>query len=155
MEKINTFYSLPLSNPYQVGFLKNFELLKSKYRRQMSPNLELDLWKSFYDFEGQSSFFEKMYWKIEKIIQFFFKQRYIQFEEQTLVSPKKIYVFLGLLTIFEFNLEKHHGNFVLFFKQFSKEYLCFFFCELMAESRKLAVFSTTSFIQLSRESSSH
>ena len=61
METINIFYSRRLSNPYQSGFLKNFELLKSKYRSQMSPNLELDLWRSFYDSEGQSSFFEKMY----------------------------------------------------------------------------------------------
>ena len=48
------------SHPHQIVFTKNFELLKNKYQRRMSPNLEIDLWKQLYISVGQTSFFEKM-----------------------------------------------------------------------------------------------
>ena len=50
-----------LSHPYQIVFTKNFELLKSRYRKLMSPILEFDLWNMFYISEGEAFFFEKMF----------------------------------------------------------------------------------------------
>ena len=57
----SNYYILPLLNPNQNVFSKNFELLKTQYQKTMSPNLEIDLWKFFYVSEGEASFFEKMY----------------------------------------------------------------------------------------------
>ena len=48
------------SHPHQIVFSKNFELLKNKYQRLMSPNLEIDLWRQLYVSVGQTLFFNKM-----------------------------------------------------------------------------------------------
>ena len=49
------------SNPCQEVFTRNFELLKIKYRKQMTPNLDFDLLEAIYKEEDSSLFFDKMY----------------------------------------------------------------------------------------------
>ena len=58
--KYEEYAPFGFSHPHQIVFTKNLELLKSKYQRLMSPNLEWDLWKNLYISVGQASFFEKM-----------------------------------------------------------------------------------------------
>jgi len=63
VSSIQSSFNAPLyafGNPHQVVFLKNFELLKIKYRKLMTPNFEIELLKMFYFSEGQAYFFEKM-----------------------------------------------------------------------------------------------
>ena len=55
-----TFYTY-YSNPCQEVFTRNFELLKIKYRKQMTPNLDFDLLEAIYKEEDSSLFFEKMF----------------------------------------------------------------------------------------------
>ena len=43
----------------QTIFSKNFDLLKIKYRKQMTPNFDLDLLTYFFHFEGKMSFMHK------------------------------------------------------------------------------------------------
>lgn len=43
----------------QTIFSKNFDLLKIKYRKQMTPNFDLDLLTYFFHIEGGMSFLQK------------------------------------------------------------------------------------------------
>lgn len=54
-----TFFTY--SNPCQEVFTRNFELLKIKYRKQMTPNLDFDLLEAIYKVEDSSLFFGKWY----------------------------------------------------------------------------------------------
>ena len=53
-------FSSMTHSSYQVVFSKNFELLKVKYRKLMTPNLEVDLFNALYVYESHFSFFEEM-----------------------------------------------------------------------------------------------
>ena len=52
------------STPYQIVFTKNFELLKSHYRKLMSPILDFEIWRILFVSEGEALFFDKMYFQI-------------------------------------------------------------------------------------------
>lgn len=95
---------------HQIVFTKNFELLKVKYRRKMSPFLDLDLFHSFYFSEGRNLFLEEM---------FFFNKTHMKWSscrikelEEREVSLKKVYLFLGYMAIFEVAMNKPHSIFV-------------------------------------------
>lgn len=59
-KNFQTHSHFEFSHPHQIVFSKNFELLKNKYQRLMSPNLEINLWKQLYVSVGQTLFFSKM-----------------------------------------------------------------------------------------------
>lgn len=60
-----TFFTY--SNPCQDVFTRNFELLKIKYRKQMTPNLDFDLLEAIYKEEDSSLFFDKMYFNFTNL----------------------------------------------------------------------------------------
>ena len=66
------------------------------------------------------------------------------------LSPRKIYVFLGILTFFEVNLEKPHGDFVYFILKLYIT-LPFFFSLSLKESGKLGIFRQKNRIYFIRE----
>ena len=102
------------SHTNQALFSKNFELLKNKFQRRITPNFEIDLWKKLYIFVGNVSFFEKM-WVFEKfnyLISLFF--RYGELEENRSVDIMKVYVFIGFITFYEALMKIPHSQFVIY-----------------------------------------
>ena len=55
-KSMRLFGSTELSN--QTIFSKNFDLLNIKYRKQMTPNFDLDLLTYFFHIEGGISFIQ-------------------------------------------------------------------------------------------------
>ena len=101
------------SHHYQTLFSKNFELLKNKFQKLMSPNFEIDLWKKLYIFVGNVSFFEKMWVLNNLMILLSLFLRFNELEEKISVDIMKVYVFVGFITFYEALMEIPHSQFVI------------------------------------------
>lgn len=96
-------------------FLKNISLVRSKYNKNIETSLSIENLIKFHYLSDQKYFYSRN--NLNEVL-FFRMDSKNEKKPKYLFSKKNIYMFIGLMTIYENRIHKSHFDFVIYFSFF-------------------------------------